>query len=59
MNIVIIDDEPVSLAVMKQLVSKLPDCEAQAFTDASAALIWCLNNATDRSEERRVGKQCS
>jgi CheY-like chemotaxis protein len=47
MNIVIIDDEPVSLAVMKQLVSKLPDCEAQAFTDASAALIWCSNNTTD------------
>jgi DNA-binding response OmpR family regulator len=47
MNIVIIDDEPVSLAVMKQLVSKLPDCDAQAFTDASAALIWCMNNTTD------------
>ena len=47
MNIVVIDDEPVSLAVMKQVVSKLPDCDAQAFTDASAALIWCMNNKTD------------
>jgi CheY-like chemotaxis protein len=47
MNIVIIDDEPVSLAVMKQLVAKLPDCDAHAFTDASAALIWCVNNTTD------------
>jgi CheY-like chemotaxis protein/HPt (histidine-containing phosphotransfer) domain-containing protein len=47
MNIVILDDEPVSLAVMKQLVAKLPDCEAHAFTEASAALIWCMNNTTD------------
>ena len=47
MNIVIIDDEPVSLAVMKQLVLKLPECDAQAFTDASAALIWCRNNPAD------------
>jgi CheY-like chemotaxis protein len=47
MNIVIIDDEPVSLAVMKQLVGKLPECDAQAFTDASAALIWCRKNPAD------------
>jgi CheY-like chemotaxis protein len=47
MNILILDDEPVSLAVMKQLVAKLPDCEAHAFTEASAALIWCMKNAPD------------
>src|SRR3954469_9474491 len=43
MNIVSTHDEPVSLAVMKHLVTKLPECDAQAFTDASAALIWCRN----------------
>jgi CheY-like chemotaxis protein len=47
MNIVILDDEPVSLAVMKQLVAKLPECDAHAFTEASAALIWCMNNTPD------------
>lgn len=44
MEIVIIDDEPVSLTVMKQLVAKLPNCEVHAFTNPSAALIWCTNN---------------
>jgi CheY-like chemotaxis protein len=47
MNIVILDDEPVSLAVIKQLVAKLPDCDAHAFTESSAALIWCMNNSCD------------
>jgi len=47
MNIVIIDDEPVSLAVMKQLVAKLPNCQAHEFTNASAALTWCTSNTPD------------
>lgn len=47
MNIVIIDDEPVSLAVMKQLVAKLPNCQPHDFTNASAALIWSMSNAPD------------
>jgi DNA-binding response OmpR family regulator len=47
MDIVIVDDEPVSLAVLKQLVSKLPDCDAQGFTLATAALAWCKANDPD------------
>jgi CheY-like chemotaxis protein len=47
MNIVIIDDEPVSLAVMKQLVAKLPDCCPRPFTTAAAALTWCKHNKPD------------
>jgi len=47
MNILVIDDEPVSSAVLKQLVTKLPDCDAHAFTDPSAALIWCSRHAAD------------
>src|SRR4051812_5020520 len=47
MEIVIVDDEPVSLAVMKQLVGKLPDCKARAFAHASAALAWCDSNDPD------------
>jgi CheY-like chemotaxis protein/HPt (histidine-containing phosphotransfer) domain-containing protein len=47
MEIVIVDDEPVSLAVLKQLVGKLPDCKARAFAHASAALAWCDSNDPD------------
>ena len=47
MNILIIDDEPVSLTVMKQLVAKLPNCHTHPFTNASAALIWCTHNTPD------------
>ena len=47
MNILVIDDEPVSSAVLKQLVTKLPNCDAHAFTDPSAALIWCSRHAAD------------
>jgi CheY-like chemotaxis protein len=47
MNVLIIDDEPVSSAVLKQLVVKLPKCEAHVFMDAAAALIWCAHNVPD------------
>lgn len=47
MDITIVDDEPVSLAVLKQLVGKLPDCHAQGFTQATAALAWCTANDPD------------
>jgi DNA-binding response OmpR family regulator len=47
MDIIIIDDEPVSLAMLKQLVGKLPDCHAEGFTRASAALAWCRVNDPD------------
>ena len=41
MHIIIVDDEPVSLAMLKQIVAKLPDCDVKGFTEASAALAWC------------------
>jgi CheY-like chemotaxis protein len=47
MEVVIIDDEPVSLTVMKQLVGKLPDCRARVFSSAAAALAWCEPNDPD------------
>ena len=46
-NILIIDDEPVSLEVMKQLVSKLPDCQTHTFTSGSAAFSWCVGHDPD------------
>jgi CheY-like chemotaxis protein/HPt (histidine-containing phosphotransfer) domain-containing protein len=47
MDIMIVDDELVSLAVLKQLVEKLPDCDPRGFTDASAALMFCEKNDPD------------
>ena len=47
MHIIIVDDEPVSLTVLKQLTEKLPGCTVQAFTHPSAALSWCRPNEPD------------
>src|ERR1700694_4195179 len=47
MHIIIIDDELVSLAVAKKVVSKLPGCRARAFTEAASALSWCEANEPD------------
>ena len=47
MDIIIVDDELVSLTVLKQLVAKLPDCHVHGFTHPSAALAWCKPNEPD------------
>ena len=47
MNIVIVDDEPVSLTVMKEIVAKLPQCNVTAFSDPATALDHCLDNPPD------------
>jgi DNA-binding response OmpR family regulator len=47
MRILIVDDEPVSLTALQQLVEKLHDCHAQGFTQASAALAWAVCNEPD------------
>jgi DNA-binding response OmpR family regulator len=47
MRILIVDDEPVSLTALKQLVEKLHDCHAQGFTQALAALSWAVCNDPD------------
>jgi DNA-binding response OmpR family regulator len=47
MRIMIVDDEPVSLTALKQLIEKLPDCAVHGFTQASAALAWCKRNKPD------------
>jgi CheY-like chemotaxis protein len=47
MNIVIVDDDLVSLTVMREIVAKLPKCNVVAFLDATAALDCCLDNAPD------------
>ena len=47
MKIIVIDDELVSLTVLKQLVDKLPDCSVEGFTDAYAALSRCEQDDPD------------
>lgn len=47
MDIIIVDDELVSLTVLKQLVEKLADCSARSFTEASVALAWCARHDPD------------
>ncbi|HYH42772.1 MAG TPA: response regulator [Burkholderiales bacterium] len=47
MNIVIVDDDPVSLTVMKEIVAKLPRCTVVPFLDPTAALDYCLESPPD------------
>jgi DNA-binding response OmpR family regulator len=47
MDIIIVDDEPVSLTVLKQLTEKLPNCKVQGFRQPAAALSWCQPNQPD------------
>jgi DNA-binding response OmpR family regulator len=47
MEIIIVDDEPVSLTVLRQIMEKLPDCRVRTFVRASDALAWCKSNDSD------------
>jgi CheY-like chemotaxis protein len=47
MNIVMLDDERVSLAVLKNHVGKLDRTHGFAFTHPSDALRWCAANQAD------------
>src|SRR5688572_28050620 len=41
MDIVIVDDAPIAIALLKKLVAQLPDCRAVPYTCAAEALAWC------------------
>ena len=47
MNIVMLDDERISLAVLKNHVGKVDGTHGFAFTHPSDALRWCAANETD------------
>ena len=47
MNIVMIDDERISLAVLKNHVGKLDGTRGFAFTHPTDALRWCAANQAD------------
>jgi CheY-like chemotaxis protein len=44
---VIVDDDPVSLTVMTEIVAKLPQCTVVAFRDPTTALDCCLASPPD------------
>ncbi|MBI5329115.1 MAG: response regulator [Betaproteobacteria bacterium] len=47
MQVVIVDDNPVNLKLMENLVRKTGECAPQVFQDSSQGLDWCLNNVPD------------
>lgn len=47
MNVVIVDDTPLNLSLLKAMVSKLPDCTAVVFQSPIEGLNWCLDNDVD------------
>ena len=47
MNVAIIDDTPVNLALMQALVGKIEHCTSHAFVDPRQGLAWCLENDPD------------
>jgi PleD family two-component response regulator len=47
MNIVMLDDERISLAVLKNHVSKVAGTRGFAFTHPTDALRWCASNEAD------------
>jgi putative two-component system response regulator len=47
MDIIIVDDELVSVTMLTRLVEKLPNCHGRGFTEAVTALAWCNQNDPD------------
>ena len=47
MQVVIVDDSPVMIALLRKLVATLPECHPVEFTSATRALEWCAGNDPD------------
>jgi putative two-component system response regulator len=47
MNILIIDDDPVSVAVIQEHLLRLNDCRVFSFASSAQALVWCERNEAD------------
>jgi len=47
MDIVIVDDAPIAIALLKKLVAQLPDCRPVPYTCAAEALAWCEGHDPD------------
>jgi response regulator RpfG family c-di-GMP phosphodiesterase len=40
-TIVVVDDDPVALGLMEEIISGIPDCSAVTFSEPGEALAWC------------------
>ncbi len=47
MDIVLVDDSPITIALLKRLIGKLEGCRAFPFTSAVSGLDWCIANDPD------------
>lgn len=47
MNVVIVDDTPTNLELMRMLVQRLDGCQPIPFADSGSGLDWCLENDPD------------
>lgn len=47
LNIAIVDDDPATVMLTRELVGRIGDCTAHCFTDPLEALTWCEGNALD------------
>ncbi len=47
MDVVIVDDSPVMVMLLKKLVASLPECRALEFTSSTQALEWCAAHDPD------------
>ena len=47
MDILIVDDAPIAIALLKKLVAQLPGCVPVPFTSASPGLVWCETHDPD------------
>jgi putative two-component system response regulator len=47
LDILIVDDAPISVALLKKLVAQLPDSRPLGFTSAVEGLAWCEQNHPD------------
>ena len=47
MHVLIIDDAPITLALLAKLLGNLQDCRPVSYTSAAEALSWCVANDPD------------
>lgn len=47
MNVVIVDDAPTNLQLMRGLVQRLEGCQPILFSDSGSGLSWCLEHEPD------------
>jgi putative two-component system response regulator len=47
MNVLILDDNEINVALLNHVVTRAVECETNCFTNSPEALRWCLNHTAD------------